>query len=110
MGMKSRDDDVMVVVLKGRQPFGQQASVMVIDERDRTDDNRIRSNDGRPNQSVADQITEGFRTILITLVLRELVEAGKKFRINRNTDPAEITHCVIITPRFNCFLEMTGRH
>lgn len=98
--MQRRDNDVMVIVLQGSQPIGQEASVVVIDERNRAYDKRIGSDDGGPHQSVTDQVAEGFRTILIALVLRELVEAGKKFRINRYTDPAKITHFLMITSEF----------
>ncbi len=76
MGMKSRDDDVMVVVLKGCQPFGQQASVMVIDERDSTDDKRIGRDDSGTHQAIPYQVTKRFRTIFIAFVPRKLVEAG----------------------------------
>ena len=92
MGVHSRNDDVVVLVLNVGKFFRKQARVMIVDERHGADDESVRSDNGRVDQALANQIAKGFGAIFITLVGDKRIEAAKQVGVNRYADTAEISH------------------
>ena len=87
MGVRGGDDHVVMIMLQVHQFFGQQPRVMVVDKGYRPHDLCFRRLDGGADQSIANQVTERFRPVLIALFRDETVKAGQKIGINRNSRP-----------------------
>ena len=74
MSMKRGDDNVVMVMLKIRKFLGKHAGVVVVDQRHRSDNRRLRSRDGGPHQAVANEIAERLGAIIVPLPCDELIK------------------------------------
>src|ERR1700693_4943822 len=88
VGMQRGDDHVMMLMLEVREFFGQETSVMVVDESDGAHHKCVGSHHSRSDQAVANEVAESFGTVLITFLCNEVVEAAKQFSIDGYTDTA----------------------
>ncbi|MGA9706367.1 MAG: hypothetical protein WBQ87_01655, partial [Candidatus Sulfotelmatobacter sp.] len=83
--MQSGNDNCMRLVLEIGKLFRQQASVMIVNERDRAYDKSSRGDNHGADQTVANQITERFGAVLIALVCYERIKAMNKYSNERHT-------------------------
>src|SRR5436305_12043855 len=73
MGMCCCDHQVVVIVLQFRQLIGQESGVMVVNQRDASDDVCIRVLQLCTDETIAYQVPKGFGTISVTALLDQAV-------------------------------------
>lgn len=64
-------------MLQVGQLFGKKARVVIVDEGDGSDNERLRIFDGDGDQPVTDQIAKGFGAIGVTLLGDKAIEASQ---------------------------------
>ncbi len=77
MRVQRGNDYFVILVLKVGKLLRQQASVMIIDKRNRAHDEGIWSNDHRADQPVTDEITKRFGAVLVALISNERIKAAQ---------------------------------
>jgi pimeloyl-ACP methyl ester carboxylesterase len=92
MRMTGRDHKIVIRVLNFGQLLRHPASMMVVNQRDRANNRRIRFRCPLGNKTIANQIAEGLGTIAISQPRNEIIKALQEIRIERDSDPAQHSH------------------
>ena len=79
MRMQGGNDDCVILVLKIGKLLRQQASVMIVDEGDRADDQRIGRDYCRAHEPVTNQIAKCLRAVIVTFVRYERIKPLQQF-------------------------------
>jgi hypothetical protein len=87
MGVRGGDDHVVMVMLQIHQLVGQEPRMMVVDKCDGSHDLCFRRFDGSTHQPIANEVTKCFGPVGVALSRDEMVKAGQKIGINRNSRP-----------------------
>ncbi len=88
VGVSGGDDQIMMIVLQFHQLVREQPRVMVINESNGTDDGGVGRLHSGGDKTVADEVAEGFGTVLIALGGDEAVELVEQVGINGNPNAA----------------------
>lgn len=92
MNVQSRENQVKMVVLHGRQAVRQHTHVVVVDQRQGADDNAVRFFGGSLNESFADEVAKGFGAVGVASLADVMVELFEKIGIDGYADAAEFAH------------------
>ena len=87
VGMCGCDHQVMVFVLQVGQLVRQESRVVIVDKCDAADHEGTRIFDDCTDEAITYQVPQSFRTIAVTTLLDEAVEAGQEVRIDSNSRP-----------------------
>jgi len=90
--VQRREDEMKVVVLHGREPVRQKPHVMIVNQRERADDEAIRLPGSLLDERFADEVAKRFGAAGIPALVNVIVEAGEKVGIDGYADAAEIAH------------------
>lgn len=92
MNVKCGEHVVKGFVLKIGELLAELPDVVIVDERYRADDLRIRTLPLALHEFVPNQIPEGFRTIGVAALRNVLVELPEKILIDCDADASKVTH------------------
>jgi hypothetical protein len=92
MSMAGRDYQVMAGVLDFGQLFRDTVGVVVVDQGDGADNDRIRCSGSLDHQSIADEVAKCFGSVGIATTGNRAIEPLEKIGIEGYTDSAEFAH------------------
>lgn len=78
VGMQSRNNYFVVLVLEIGELLRQKAGVMVVDKGDRAHDERVCGDHYRAYEAITNQIAKGFRAVVVALVGDEGIKAAQQ--------------------------------
>ena len=94
MHVQRGQDQMKMIVLHGGEPVRELAHVVIVDQRERADDQAVRLLGGFFDEGFADEVAEGFGTVGIAAFLDVLVEFGEQVGIDGYADTAEVAHLI----------------
>ena len=90
----------MALVLEFCELVGEQTRVVIVNQLHRPNDGSVGGYHGRLDQSIANQVAERLRAVLISFAGDERVKTPQSFRVDRYSDTGEGSHRKEILPQY----------